>query len=117
MTDEDLAYHLWKRIDRILTSKGFATLKELSLSIGVEYNTFKTWRSRNTIPKTLDMLRIAQALKTPIESLLIGFEHNRVPDELDPIIDALSKAPEDDLELVRRVLRIEEKTVLKSKDA
>lgn len=108
MNDEDLAYQLWKRIDGVLASKGFSTLKELSLEIGVDYNTFKSWRSRNIIPKTLDMLHISQALRIPMDSLLVGVVYKNVPEKLETIIDALHKASDDDLELVRRVLRMEE---------
>lgn len=108
MNEEDLAYQFWKRIDGILSSKGFATLKELSIAIGVDYNTFKNWRSKNTIPKTLDMLHLSQALSTPMELLLLGKDHYSVDGKLDTIIDALRIASKDDLELVRRVLRIPE---------
>lgn len=109
MKHEEIAYQLWARVDLMLSAKGFSTLRELSDSIGIDYNTMKSWRSRNLIPKTLEMYSMAQSLKTSIEELLTGKSYNEIPEEISDIVSALRIAPKEDHILVRRALRIPEK--------
>ena len=90
---------------------------DMAIDAGIDYTRIKNQRSDNRLPKLEDAYHIARVLDCSITYLLTGaLDSDAIPKRLQPFIRALTQASEDDLELVRRVLRIEEEAP-KSKDA
>ena len=112
----DLGYRFWLRVDE-LRSMRRCQLIDMAIDAGIDYTRIKNQRSDNRLPKLEDAYHIARVLDCSITYLLTGaLDSDAIPKRLQPFIRALTQASEDDLELVRRVLRIEEEAP-KSKDA
>ena len=73
MKKEEYGYSFWKRVDGLRAALDLQ-LKELSESVTVSYGTLKAQRSTNTLPKTLQILEIAETLGTTAEFLVTGKE-------------------------------------------
>ncbi len=112
----DLGYRFWIRVDKLRATVP-CQLIDMATLAGIDYTRIKNQRSANRLPKLEDAYQISRVLNCSIAYLLTGIrEDASIPEKLQPLFDALHKASDDDLELVRRVLRIEDYEA-KSKDA
>ena len=73
MQNEKMAYDMWKRVDTFREQTGY-NLEHIATIIGVKYQTIKDQRSKNMIPKTECMYKMALLFNTTIEYLLTGKE-------------------------------------------
>ena len=104
----DLGYRFWIRVDE-LRSAVPCQLIDMAAIAGIDYTRIKNQRSANRLPKLEDAYQISRVLNCSMSYLVTGIlENSKVPEKIQPFINALSKASDDDLELVRRVLRMEE---------
>lgn len=89
----------------------YNTLTKLMKASDVDYEAIKRQRVDNRIPKTMDALKIAEALNTSVEYLVTG--EDVAPSYSNRIKHILFRlqnyADEEDMKLVERVLRIKEK--------
>ena len=114
MRNEDVSRAIWNRVDNLWCGK---PLKELAKKSAVDYVLFLNWRTKHRLPDVLSACNIARNLNTTVEFLVSGTtEKSQNPDFFD-IFNELEKASVQDLDLVRRILRIEEKLSAKRKDA
>ena len=70
--------------DRVITlvdKAGFKNLQEFILSLGMNYDTYYTRKSRGALPRADEALAIAKALGTTVEYLITG-ERPNVADAL-----------------------------------
>ncbi len=112
----DLGYRFWIRVDELRAAIP-CQLIDMATMACIDYTRIKNQRSANRLPKLEDAYHIARVLNCSIMYLLTGITENcNVPEKIQPFIHALNKASDEDLELVRRVLRIEGHAV-KRKDA
>lgn len=113
----DLGYQFWLRVDKLRASIP-CQLIDMANMAGIDYTRIKNQRSANRLPKLEDAFYISKVLRCSMSFLLTGIHDNGAgPEELQPIINALKKASEDDLELIRRVLRIEKDTKKEQRNA
>lgn len=107
-------YKFWKNVD---IAKESRTILDIANESKLNYKTIKTQRSNNTLPNGEDIYSIAQAIGVSMEFLLTGINpKNQYSTRIKAIIDKCIAASENDLILVERILRIEEKnTILKEK--
>jgi len=113
--DNESAREFWLRVDKLMASRK-VMLKEISKDAGVPYQSFTGWRTRHKYPDVQVLVKIASILHTSSEYLVGGEKGPDNPKFLD-IINHLEYASKEDLELIRRVLRIQENVSAKRKDA
>ncbi len=112
----DLGFRFWIRVDE-LRSAVPCQLIDMAAMAGIDYTRIKNQRSANRLPKLEDAYQISRVLNCSMTYLVTGItENSKVPEKIQPILHALHRASDEDLALVRRVLRIEEDEV-KSKNA
>lgn len=87
MTDETYIYNFWNRVDIRRKQRGLS-LKDLSEKISVSYAVLKGQRTRNSLPKTMQIYEMAHSLDTSMEYLLTG-----VRQEVDPISKTIADNP------------------------
>lgn len=71
--EKSVGYEFWKRVDALREQLGL-TLSTLSDQVSLTYSTMRTQRSINTLPKTLQILEIAETLGATAEFLVTGKE-------------------------------------------
>lgn len=114
MRKEDAARAFWNRVDNLWGGK---PLKELAERSCVDYVLFLNWRTKHRFPDVMSACNIANNLETTVNFLVFGaIEKAKETDFID-ITNELKKASGQDLELIRRILRIEDNVPAKSKDA
>lgn len=113
----ELGYRFWLRVDELRSLRQYQLI-DMASEAEIDYTRIKNQRSANRLPKLEDAYQIARVLDCSIAYLLTGAtDGESIPKKLQPFMKALVGASEDDLELVRRVLRIEANIEPKSKDA
>lgn len=115
MKDEEDVRLFWNRVDELWGAK---PLKELAVKSQVDYILFLNWRTKKRFPDLVTACYLAFTLNTRLEYLVLGIEHFE-NENLREISNALKTASEEDLVLVKRVLRIpdKQKTKLTQKNA
>jgi len=102
MKKEEAARSFWNRVDDLWSEK---PLKDLASSCQVDYVLFLNWRTKHRLPDLVSACNLAQVLGTCTEYLTFG--HRDLEDKnLRDVMTKLKFASHDDLELVRRVLRM-----------
>lgn len=94
---------VWKRIDE---KKGDMSVKELSELTGIKYQLLKDQRSRDIIPKAVDLASIARALNTTMDYVMTGRNFRSAFLEYIPYLE---KASDGDLSAIRKILGMPEK--------
>jgi transcriptional regulator with XRE-family HTH domain len=113
--DQDLGFWFWKRVDGL---RGKRQLKEIAEAAEIDYTRIKNQRSDNRTPKLEDAYRLSRVLGCSLSFLITGVESdNIIPGNLLPIINALKTASEEDIHIVRRILRIPEDSALSVRNA
>ena len=101
---ESKAYLFWNRVDSL--NKG-ETLLDMCRRVGLDYNRVKHNRSDCRVPKSEDLILLAEGLNSSIDFLLTGKNQPMYPERIRIIADAcLNDATEEDLVLVERILRV-----------
>lgn len=109
---------LWKRVDEL---RGRMSIRELSEKTGISEGTLQTTRVMKQVPKLSMLYPIAQALGTNVDYLYTGREITDSYDtplfrklsssqDLIDICTALVDADKIEIEMVKRILRIENPT-------
>ncbi|MCH3916760.1 MAG: XRE family transcriptional regulator [Spirochaetia bacterium] len=80
------------------------SLKSLSEAAGISYKNMKDQRSLDRLPKLEDAYAIATVLGVSVEYLLTGKNKFVIPAAIQDIITRLSRASEDELNMIRRLL-------------
>lgn len=96
----------WNNLER---TSPFKTWMEFAEKCGMSYNTVKQQRSDKTIPRTSDLLKIAETLNTSIEFLLTGKERDTgmYNDRVNKIAwHCQHIASEEDLFIIEKILGI-----------
>ena len=98
----------WNNIDRMLSERN-CTLTDMCNKSGIAYNTVNGQRVRQSIPKLEQLLAMSQFLGTSIESIIMPNKQIESPHikRIEAIRRACLIAPEEDLKLVERILRID----------
>jgi transcriptional regulator with XRE-family HTH domain len=110
-------FMFWKRIDDLKNKSRFETIKELAEFAGIDYTRIKNQRSDNRLPKLEDAYNLAKALATSTDYLISGEHNSTIPEKISPIIPLLIASSDEDLELIKRVLRIPSASNPKQKEA
>lgn len=102
MKKEETARSFWSRVDDLWGGK---PLKDLASDCQVDYVLFLNWRTKHRLPDLVSACNIAHVLDTCTEYLTFGHRNmdNGVPRD---VFQKLKTASSEDLELVRRVLRM-----------
>jgi len=102
MRNEEVARDFWNRVDNLWSGK---PLKDLASSCQVDYVLFLNWRTKHRLPDLVSACNLAKSLGTCAEHLTFGQSSNesRI---LGDVMSKLRFASEEDVELVKRVLRI-----------
>ena len=106
---------LWKRVDEL---RGRMSIRELSEKTGISEGTLQTTRVMKQVPKLSMLYPIAQALGTNVDYLYTGKEITDSYDtplfrklsssqDLIDICTALVDADKIEIEMVKRILRID----------
>ena len=72
LTNKDMAF-FWDRINKLIKNRGL-TQEEVSTSISVNYQTFRSWSHYKKYPDLTHIYHIAQVLDTSINYLVFGTE-------------------------------------------
>lgn len=104
------ASDFWDRVDM---NNPYNTLTKLIANTNIDYVNLRRQRFDNRIPKTLDVYELSKALGTTMEYLLTGIEEKKEP-PLPPrirriVLNLMHIATDEDLLLVERILRIDER--------
>lgn len=100
----------WIRYEEVKKKVGISS-HQLALKVGINENTMKQWKSKGRIPKAEELIKISKGLGVSIDYLLTGKEMG-YNERVIAIAQACSRASEEDLQLVERILRIEKNTAL-----
>lgn len=84
------------------------TVRELSDQTGIKYQLLKDQRSRNVIPKAIDLVSIAKALGTTVDYIMTGRSFRSPFLEFIPFLE---KASDGDLSAIRKILGMSEKNL------
>jgi len=101
MDKEETAYRLWQRVDVRREVLGF-TLDNLAKESGLQTQKIKDQRSRNILPKSETLYKLATALGCSMEYLISG--NDPYVGEFMEYIPFLERCPPDRLESVRILL-------------
>lgn len=77
-------------------------LKEYAIYCGIQASTISNWKVRNSIPKALELYKIAKYKNVSIEWLLTGEERELPPPEIERIARRIAALPPEYRELVER---------------
>jgi len=94
----------WNRFDSLRNGR---TVKDIANSIGVEYELIRVQRTRYRIPKASIVVLLARELGTTTEFLVTGENNDQLPSYLRAIVNRLLIADEVDVQMVQRILKIE----------
>ena len=114
MKKEDAARSFWNRVDDLWCGK---PLKDLALQSNVDYVLFLNWRTKHRLPDVISACHLSRVLSTTVEHLVLGVARKLDNDRYGDIIECIKSSPDQDLELVRRVLRIPEQKRKTQKNA
>ena len=106
---------VWQRIDEL---RGRMSIRELAEATGLKEGSLQTTRAMKSLPKLQMLYPIAQVLKTSIDYLYTGkepidnydtplFRKLSSSQDFIDICEALIKADETEVEMVKRILHIE----------
>lgn len=101
-------YEFWKRIDKLRANSQYSSMKELSDNVELDYVRIKNQRSDNRIPKAEDVCKLSHALHTTAEFLVTGKSDDQLPSHIREIVNRLLVADSVDLEMIQRILKIED---------
>ena len=93
MTKELSAYQFWKRVDEIRERRGF-TLEQIASMVGVKHQSIRDQRSKDLIPKSETVYKIAKRLNASMEYLLAGETEIRYSPRVNAIANYLETNPE-----------------------
>lgn len=96
----------WNRVDEELSLSN-RTIRDMSNSMDIVYGSLIDARKRKSIPKIEIICKIATYLGLPIERLVTNKSIPQNLKRIDAIRRACLIAPEEDLKLVERILRID----------
>lgn len=114
MKKEDAARSFWNRVDDLWCGK---PLKDLAMQSQVDYVLFLNWRTKHRFPDVVSACHLSKALSTSVEHLVLGIAKKIDNEKYGDIVNHLKKASDQDLELVRRVLRMPDQTPVIQKNA
>ena len=111
----DISEDLWKRVD---TLRGKMSIREVAEKAGLGEGTVQTTRVMKSVPKTSTLYQLAQALNTSMDYLYAGkeptdnfdapvFRKISSSQDLIDICNALITAEPAELEMIKRILRID----------
>ena len=109
---------LWARVDEL---RGRMSIRELAEKTGIGEGTLQTTRVVKSVPKTSTLYPLAKALGTTMDYLYTGkepidnydtplFRKLSSSQDFIDICEALIKADETEVEMVKRILHIEKDT-------
>lgn len=114
MRKEDAARAFWNRVDNLW---GGNPLKELAERSCVDYVLLLNWRTKHRFPDVTSACNIANTLETTVNFLVFGAIEKAEGSNYIDITNELKNASGQDLELIRRILRIEKPVSDKRKEA
>lgn len=95
----------WELIENI---SPFSRWMDFAEKCGMSYNTVKQQRHDKTIPRTSDIVKIAEALNVSVDYLLTGKEKNLYDDRINKIAwHCQNIASDEDLFIIERILGIQ----------
>ena len=77
-------------------------LKEYAIACGIQASTISTWKARNSIPKALELYKIAKYKNVSIEWLLTGEERELPPREVMELARRILALPPEYRDMVER---------------
>ncbi len=91
----------WERVDKL---NPFKSIKKLSITATIDYNTIKKQRSELRYPKVDTIIQIAKVLNCSVDFLVTGkIEPTKsYPAQIEEIADKLCIVSEEDLTLIKR---------------
>lgn len=103
MTDNIVMETFSDRLFFLLEQRGLSQT-QLSERTGLTQNAISLWKSRGTIPRADDALRIADVLGVPVEYLILGQK-----EQSDCLMDRVYKLNKDQISVVDAVVNEFEK--------
>lgn len=100
----------WTRLEREKNRSKISS-RQIALQAGISESTFKQWKGNGRLPKAEDLIKICKVLNVSIDYMLTG-KDMMYNERVMEIAQACSRASEEDLQLVERILRIEKNTAL-----
>ena len=82
------AEFFWKMVKREVERQQ-TSFEWLYLKTQIPKGTFSSWKNRNTVPRAIEALRIADALKVSVEYLLTGDDD--VKDRSNPAVHEITE--------------------------
>ena len=112
-----IEYNFWKRIDLLRKNSAINTLDQLAVVAEMKGQRIREQRSKQTLPKAINILAMAKAFGVSMEYLLIGessnFQQKNYSKRIEAIADKLCNVSEMDLYLIERnveLLPVQEKS-------
>ena len=100
---------MFDRVKSLAKMKGTTIEGVLNSAGAIPLNTYNGWRKRKLLPRADECLAIAKALNTSVEYLLTGEERDTFPPRVQIIAVRCLSAPDDELNVIERILGIEGK--------
>ena len=104
MGKEDMARVFWSRVNILWEGK---PLRDLADRSSVDYVLFLNWRTKHRLPDVISSCNIANVLDTTVEFLVSGKVEKDMDPQLRAIMARLKNASELDLDMVRRILSLD----------
>lgn len=98
MTDNYSMETFTNRLFNIMEIRGI-TQKQLKDLTGINQSTIALWKSRGTIPKADDAIRVAEVLNVSVEYLVFG------KSKIEDLSDRIYKLKEDQIEVIMSIVK------------
>ena len=97
--------NFWNRLD---FARGKKTIKALTESLGIEYETIRVQRTRHRFPKPEYMYLLAQSLDVTVDYLLTGKKEQKksYPIRIEVIAVKLCKVSDQNLSLIENTINL-----------
>ncbi len=100
---EDDAREFWNHFDAL---RGSRTVKDISESIGIDYESIRVQRTRRRIPKLSIAIKLANELGSSLENLMLGTDNHQPFSKT--LYNAYVNASESNKNIVRLALGLNE---------
>ena len=106
----EIEYKFWKRIDLLRKDSAINTLDQLAVVAGMKGQRIREQRSKQTLPKAINILAMAKAFGVSMEYLLIGessdYHQKNYSKRIEAIAEKLCNVSETDLSLIERSVEL-----------
>lgn len=106
----EIEYKFWERIDLLRKNSAIDTLDKLAVVAGMKGQRIREQRSKQTLPKAVNILAMAKAFNVSVEYLLIGelskSQKKAYPKRIENISDRLCQLSEQNLLLIENMINL-----------